>query len=213
MTRNLITTSNSAIDKKVEDIVFSVLDAWKKTTETWLGISKHLAGYQLDKTKEGKEVWKRVRTKLNENGLKDPTIDKLVVIGKNKVLQDKKYLKQLPASYNMLYELTTLSDDDAVLKQKLEDGDIDQNITIKGVQNLKEKTRIEFKKVTVKKLDNINKKTMIEISMTETYLVKNLDDINDKLHQVKSLFPNSKSVTVEIKGLFKKKLDQGDVDE
>jgi hypothetical protein len=113
----------------------------------------------------------------------------------------------------MLYELTTLSDDDAVLKQKLEDGDIDQNITIKGVQNLKEKTRIEFKKVTVKKLDNINKKTMIEISMTETYLVKNLDDINDKLHQVKSLFPNSKSVTVEIKGLFKKKLDQGDIDE
>ena len=172
-----------------------------------------MAGYQLDKTKEGKEVWKKVRTKLNENGLKDPTIDKLVVIGKNKVLQDKKYLKQLPASYNMLYELTTLSDDDAVLKQKLEDGDIDQNITIKGVQNLKEKTRLEFKKITVKKLDNINKKTMIEISMTETYLVKNLDDINDKLHQVKSLFPNSKSVTVEIKGLFKKKLDQGDVDE
>ena len=113
----------------------------------------------------------------------------------------------------MLYELTTLSDDDAVLKQKLEDGDIDQNITIKGVQNLKEKTRLEFKKITVKKLDNKNKKTMIEISMTETYLVKNLDDINDKLHQVKSLFPNSKSVTVEIKGLFKKKLDQGDVDE
>jgi hypothetical protein len=54
---------------------------------------------------------------------------------------------------------------------------------------------------------------MIEIQMTQTYLANNLQDINEKLLQVKMLFRNSKSVSVETKGLFKKKLNQGDVDE
>jgi len=217
MTQNLIIAKNSSVELKVNKIVNEVLDAWKKTTETWLAIGKSLSEYQLDRTEEGKEVWKGVQTKLIQNGLGKSTIDKLVVIGKNKILQNKKYLKQLPASYDKLYEITTLPVSDDVLKQKLEDGEINHDITTKEIQILKEELRIDSKgsiiKKRVVKLDSKNKKTMIEIQMTQTYLANNLQEINEKLLQVKMLFRNSKSVSVETKGLFKKKLNQGDVDE
>jgi len=217
MTQNLIIAKNSSVEQKVSKIVNEVLDAWKKTTETWLGIGKSLSEYQLDRTQEGKEIWKGVQTKLVQNGLGKSTIDKLVVIGKNKILQNKKYIKQLPASYDKLYEITTLPVSDDVLKQKLEDGEINHDITTKEIQTLKEELRIDSKGSTIQKrvvkLDSKNKKTMIEIQMTQTYLANNLQDINAKLLQVKMLFRNSKSVSVETKGLFKKKLNQGDVDE
>ena len=217
MTENLIVAKNSSVELKVNKIVNEVLDAWKKTTETWLAIGKSLSEYQLDRTEEGKEVWKGVQTKLIQNGLGKSTIDKLVVIGKNKILQNKKYLKKLPASYDKLYEITTLPVSDDVLKQKLEDGEINHDITTKEIQILKEELRIDAKGPTIKqkvvKLDGKNKKTMIEIQMTQTYLANNLQDINEKLLQVKMLFRNSKSVSVETKGLFRKKLNQGDVDE
>lgn len=217
MTENLIVAKKSSVELKVNKIVNEVLDAWKKTTETWLAIGKSLSEYQLDRTEEGKEVWKGVQTKLNQSGLGKSTIDKLVVIGKNKILQNKKYLKQLPASYDKLYEITTLPVSDDVLKQKLEDGEINHDITTKEIQILKEELRIDSKGTTIKqkiiKLDSKNKKTMIEIQMTQTYLANNLQDINEKLLQVKMLFRNSKSVSVETKGLFRKKLNQGDVDE
>ena len=217
MTQNLIIAKNSSVEQKVSKIVNEVLDAWKKTTETWLGIGKSLSEYQLDRTEEGKEIWKGVQTKLVQNGLGKSTIDKLVVIGKNKILQNKKYIKQLPASYDKLYEITTLPVSDDVLKQKLEDGEINHDITTKEIQTLKEELRIDSKGSTIQKrvvkLDSKNKRTMIEIQMTQTYLANNLQDINEKLLQVKMLFRNSKSVSVETKGLFKKKLNQGDVDE
>jgi hypothetical protein len=217
MTQNLIIAKNSSVEQKVNKIVNEVLDAWKKTTETWLGIGKSLSEYQLDRTEEGKEIWKGVQTKLVQNGLGKSTIDKLVVIGKNKILQNKKYIKQLPASYDKLYEITTLPVSDDVLKQKLEDGEINHDITTKEIQTLKEELRIDSKgspiQKRVVKLDSKNKRTMIEIQMTQTYLANNLQDINEKLLQVKMLFRNSKSVSVETKGLFKKKLNQGDVDE
>ena len=217
MTQNLIIAKNSSVEQKVNKIVNEVLDAWKKTTETWLGIGKSLSEYQLDRTEEGKEIWKGVQTKLNQGGLGKSTIDKLVVIGKNKILQNKKYIKQLPASYDKLYEITTLPVSDDVLKQKLEDGEINHDITTKEIQTLKEELRIDSKGSTIQKkevkLDSKNKRTMIEIQMTQTYLANNLQDINEKLLQVKMLFRNSKSVSVETKGLFKKKLNQGDVDE
>jgi hypothetical protein len=217
MTQNLIIAKNSSVEQKVSKIVNEVLDAWKKTTETWLGIGKSLSEYQLDRTEEGKEVWKGVQTKLTQNGLGKSTIDKLVVIGKNKILQNKKYLKQLPASYDKLYSLTTIEISDEVFKQKLENGEINTDITTKEIQILKEEHRIDFNGSTINqkivKLDSKNKKTMIEIQMTQTYLANNLQDINEKLLQVKMLFRNSKSVSVETKGLFKKKLNQGDVDE
>jgi len=217
MTQNLIIAKNSLVEQKVNKIVNEVLDAWKKTTETWLGIGKSLSEYQLDRTEEGKEIWKGVQTKLVQNGLGKSTIDKLVVIGKNKILQNKKYIKQLPASYDKLYEITTLPVSDDVLKQKLEDGEINHDITTKEIQTLKEELRIDSKGSTIQKkevkLDSKNKRTMIEIQMTQTYLANNLQDINAKLLQVKMLFRNSKSVSVETKGLFKKKLNQGDVDE
>jgi hypothetical protein len=217
MTQNLIIAKNSSVEQKVSKIVNEVLDAWKKTTETWLGIGKSLSEYQLDRTEEGKEIWKGVQTQLNQNGLGKSTIDKLVVIGKNKILQNKKYIKQLPASYDKLYSLTTIEISDEVFKQKLENGEINTDITTKEIQILKEEHRIDFKGSTINqkviKLDSKNKKTMIEIQMTQTYLANNLQDINEKLLQVKMLFRNSKSVSVETKGLFKKKLNQGDVDE
>ena len=116
-----------------------------------------------------------------------------------------------------MYEITTLPVSDDVLKQKLEDGEINHDITTKEIQILKEELRIDSKGSTIKqkvvKLDSKNKRTMIEIQMTQTYLANNLQDINEKLLQVKMLFRNSKSVSVETKGLFKKKLNQGDVDE
>jgi len=217
MTQNLIIAKNSSVEQKVNKIVNEVLDAWKKTTETWLGIGKSLSEYQLDRTEEGKEIWKGVQTKLVQNGLGKSTIDKLVVIGKNKILQNKKYIKQLPASYDKLYSLTTIKISDEVFKQKLENGEINTDITTKEIEILKEEYRIDFKGSTINqkivKLDSKNKKTMIEIQMTQTYLANNLQDINEKLLQVKMLFRNSKSVSVETKGLFKKKLNQGDVDE
>jgi len=217
MNQNPIIAKNSSVEQKVSKIVNEVLDAWKKTTETWLGIGKSLSEYQLDRTQEGKEIWKGVQTKLVQNGLGKSTIDKLVVIGKNKILQNKKYIKQLPASYDKLYEITTLPVSDDVLKQKLEDGEINHDITTKEIQTLKEELRIDSKGSTIQKkevkLDSKNKRTMIEIQMTQTYLANNLQDINEKLLQVKMLFRNSKSVSVETKGLFKKKLNQGDVDE
>ena len=217
MTQNLIIAKNSSVEQKVSKIVNEVLDAWKKTTETWLGIGKSLSEYQLDRTEEGKEIWKGVQTKLVQNGLGKSTIDKLVVIGKNKILQNKKYIKQLPASYDKLYSLTTIEISDEVFKQKLENGEINTDITTKEIEILKEEYRIDFKGSTINqkviKLDSKNKKTMIEIQMTQTYLANNLQDINEKLLQVKMLFRNSKSVSVETKGLFKKKLNQGDVDE
>ena len=49
--------------------------------------------------------------------------------------------------------------------------------------------------------------------MTDSYLAKNLDEIHKQFGKVKIMFKSSKSVAVDAKGLFKRKLDQGDVDE
>jgi hypothetical protein len=77
----------------------------------------------------------------------------------------------------------------------------------------KSDTSLTSKNTSNKKLDSTNRKTVIEIQMTDSYVAKNLDEIHKHFGKLKIMFKSSKSMSVEAKGLFKKKVEQGDVDE
>ena len=221
MSSNLVVTNRPTVIQEANRIVKDVLDAWKKTTETWIGIGKVLHQYQEDKSEHGKKVYKQVQLKLQEKGIGAETLRKLARIGANKILQTNANIERLPASYNKLYEISLLSDSE--IKKHLLKNEINPEVSLIELRNLKDKsdryssseitTSNSSKESSKKTYDSKDKKTMIEIKMTESYLANNLDEINEKLLQFKLAFKNSRSVSFETKGLFKRKIKQGDIDE
>jgi len=183
MSSNLTITDSKKIEQEANRIVGEITDAWKKTTQTWLGISKALVQYRDNKSEDGKQVWKLVQIKLDDWGIRESTIKKLCVIG-----EIESHIKRKQIHPEMQGEAVKL-------------------LTGKSDSSLPSKT------TSSKKLDSSNRKTIIEIQMTDSYLAKNLDEIHKQFGKVKIMFKSSKSVAVDAKGLFKRKLDQGDVDE
>jgi hypothetical protein len=108
MSSNLTITDSKKIEQEANRIVGEITDAWKKTTQTWLGISKALVQYRDNKSEDGKQVWKLVQIKLDDWGIRESTIKKLCVIGDRQILH--KYVDYLPPSYNKMYEITSLTD-------------------------------------------------------------------------------------------------------
>jgi hypothetical protein len=97
MSSNLTITESKKIEQEANRIVGEITDAWKKTTQTWLGISKALVQYRDNKSEDGKQVWKLVQIKLDDWGIRESTIKKLCVIGDRQILH--KYVDYLPPSY------------------------------------------------------------------------------------------------------------------
>jgi hypothetical protein len=211
MSSNLTITDSKRIEQEANRIVGEITDAWKKTTQTWLGISKALVQYRDNKSEDGKQVWKLVQIKLDDWGIRESTIKKLCVIGDRQILH--KYVDYLPPSYNKIYEITSLTDSE--IESHIKRKQIHPEMQGEAVKLLtgKSDSSLPSKTTSSKKLDSSNRKTIIEIQMTDSYLAKNLDEIHKQFGKVKIMFKSSKSVAVDAKGLFKRKLDQGDVDE
>ena len=219
---NQIVSDNELIDKqkvqkKVDEIVFEITSAFRRTAETWLGISEQLVRYQSDKSLEGKEIYKLVRFQLNEKlGLGQTTLDKMCVIGQHKKFLDK-YVDKLPPSYNKIYAIAQYAKDygSSEIKQWFIEDRIKPDISEEQIKNLRSFVVPTQKSLPTpkKKLDAVNKKLCIEILLTDTYVANNLDEINKKFNKIELLFPNSKSVAVNARGLFNKKIVQGDTDE
>lgn len=222
ITDNQIVSDNEIIDKKVvqkkvDEIVFEITNAFRRTAETWLGISELLVKYQSDKSLEGKEIYKLVRFQLNEKlGLGVTTLDKMCVIGQHKKFLEK-YADKLPPSYNKIYAIAMYVKDygSNEIKQWFIEDRIKPDISEEQIKNLRSSVVPTQKSLPTskKRLDPITKKLCIEILLTDTYVANNLDEINKKFKKIELLFPNSKSVAVNARGLFNKKIVQGDVDE
>ena len=211
MSTKFTVLDNKKIEQEANRIVVEITDAWKKTTQTWLGISKALVQYRDDKSEDGKQVWKLVQIKLDDWGIRESTIKKLCVIGDRKILH--KYADYLPPSYNKMYQIAQLTDSEieSHIKKKQIHPEM-QGEAVKLLTGISD-TSLPSKSSSNKKLDSTNRKTVIEIQMTDSYLAKNLDEIHKQFGKVKIMFKSSKSVAIDAKGLFKRKLDQGDVDE
>jgi hypothetical protein len=211
MSTKITVLDNRKIEQDANRIVVEITDAWKKTTETWLGISKALVHYRDDKSEHGKQVWKSVQFKLDDWGIRESTIKKLCVIGDRQILH--KYVDYLPPSYNKMYEIASLTDSqiESHIKKKQIHPEM-QGEAVKLLSGKSDKT-LTSKNISNKKLDSTNRKTVIEIQMTDNYVAKNLDEIHKHFGKLKIMFKTSKSMSVEAKGLFKRKVEQGDVDE
>lgn len=138
------------------------------------------------------------------------------MIGQHKKFLDK-FVDKLPPSYNKIYALAQYAKDygSNEIKQWFIENKIKPDITEEQIKNLRDNILDTPKSLPSpkKKLDAINKKLCIEILLTDTYVANNIDEINKRFKKISLLFPNSKSIAVNARGLFNKKIVQGDIDE
>lgn len=221
ITDNQIVSDDQLIDtqkiqKKVDEIVYEITSAFRRTAETWLGISELLVKYQSDKSLEGKEIYKRVRFQLQQKlGLGETTIDKMCTIGQH-IRFLEKYIDKLPPSYNKIHAIAKYVKDygSNEVKQWFIEEKIKPDISGEDIKNLRSNvSKLKSISSPIKRLDAVNKKLCIEILLTDTYVANNLNEINKKFKKIELMFPNSKSVATNARGLFNKKIVQGDLDE
>jgi len=215
MTSNLTISQEKQILKNADNVFNEITFAWKKSTETLLAIAKKLHEYE-NKSKEsleGKLFWKILREKLSAWGLNEGTNYKLRQIGAKEILHDPKLLEYLPPSYNKLYSLVEVTDKE--IKDGIKKKEINPQISFETLKRLSNSKPSKELITTQTETESSELRTVIQIQMSDSYVAHNLDAINEKFIALQTeLFKGRKTnIKVERKGLFKKKVEQGDLDE
>jgi hypothetical protein len=122
----LTADAKSVVANALADIKQSV----QKTANAILDLAEILYKYSL------KKEWYFIREELvNSNTFSDSVLKKLLPIGQNKILTDKKHREQLPFGYNHLYPLTQIQND--TLEKLIDKGDVHIGLTVEEANRLK----------------------------------------------------------------------------
>jgi hypothetical protein len=102
---------------------------------------------------------------------------------------------------------------DKEIKDGIKKKEINPQISFETLKRLSKNN--STKELTITETESSELRTVIQIQMSDSYVAHNLDAINEKFIALQAeLFRGRKTnIKVERKGLFKKKVEQGDLDE
>jgi hypothetical protein len=165
-----------AIDHKlVEEALTEIRSAGQNATTAYLHLADTIAKWNARKE------WGEIeRTLISQQVISDSVLKKLILIGSNSVLMDKKNWTKLPLGYNHLYPFTQIAPDKLV--ELIDEGKIHNGLSVKESNELKEQHRAK-RAPALRNASTLNYTIKIKVS-TE---VKNIKS------QIKSQFNTLKN--------------------
>lgn len=158
------------IQNGTEMTIREIEGSWNKTVESLLVTAQLLLACQK------RSDWFQIKAELSTRKImQTEVLSMMMSIGRNKLLNQQDYLKQLPRSYNSLYHLSKM--DSTVLKEKLKAGEITSSIRLVDVRML---TAGLKKKIIPTKKKTISKHHIKTISMS-LYAYEKHKDVVDAL--------------------------------
>jgi hypothetical protein len=158
--------------------------------------------HELKTNKSNKKLWVEVRDSLIERKIMSRTIiSNLCKVGENQLLVQNVNL--LPRSYNTMWELTKLTEDD--LEDKFNQGLINPELKLEQVRqwSINDVIESDFEIIEEVSEDNPMKRS-VTIYINEEDIINNPDIIQEHINQIESIMDYAK---IETSGLLKRKID------
>jgi hypothetical protein len=116
-----------ATSVEVEHAVQEIGQSWYKAVESIIETATLLHKYKKSK------LWKPIKEELiARNIMKDSVMSMLSAIAENTLLTSQEHIPLLPPSYNTLYQLTKLGDEE--LERRFIEGDIHPNLKVEDTR-------------------------------------------------------------------------------
>ena len=115
------------VSVEVEHAVKEIGESWHKAVQSIIDTAVLVHHYKKSK------YWKDIKEQLIErNIMKDSVMSMLSAIAENPLLTSEEHIPLLPPSYNTLYQLTKLGDEE--LQRRFIDGDIHPNLKVEDTR-------------------------------------------------------------------------------
>lgn len=120
--------------KLVEEALAEIRIAGQNATTAYLHLADTIVKWNASKE------WNEIeRTLISQQIISDSVLKKLILIGSNSVLMDKKNWTKLPLGYNHLYPFTQIAPEKLV--KLIDDGKIHNGLSVKESNELKDQHR------------------------------------------------------------------------
>jgi hypothetical protein len=195
-----IISKNLPISSESEIVISNITSSWNKVAEYMMEVAITL--HELKTNKSNKKLWVEVRDSLIERKIMSRTIiSNLCKVGENQLLVQNVNL--LPRSYNTMWELTKLTEDD--LEDKFNQGLINPELKLEQVRqwSINDVIESDFEVIEEVSEDNPMKRS-VTIYINEEDIINNPDIIQEHINQIESIMDYAK---IETSGLLKRKIE------
>lgn len=195
-----IISKNVPISSESEIVISNITSSWNKVAEYMMEVAITL--HELKTNKSNKKLWVEVRDSLIERKIMSRTIiSNLCKVGENQLLVQNVNL--LPRSYNTMWELTKLTEDD--LEDKFNQGLINPELKLEQVRqwSINDVIETDFEVIEEVSEDNPMKRS-VTIYINEEDIINNPDIIEEHIKQIESIMDYAQ---IETSGLLKRKIE------
>jgi hypothetical protein len=195
-----IISKNTPISSESEIVISNITSSWNKVAEYMMEVAITL--HELKTNKSNKKLWVEVRDSLIERKIMSRTIiSNLCKVGENQLLVQNVNL--LPRSYNTMWELTKLTEDD--LEDKFNQGLINPELKLEQVRqwSINDVIESDFEIIEEVSEDNPMKRS-VTIYINEEDIINNPDIIEEHIKQIESIMDYAQ---IETSGLLKRKIE------
>ena len=195
-----IISKNTPISSESEIVISNITSSWNKVAEYMMEVAITL--HELKTNKSNKKLWVEVRDSLIERKIMSRTIiSNLCKVGENQLLVQNVSL--LPRSYNTMWELTKLTEDD--LEDKFNQGLINPELKLEQVRqwSINDVIESDFEIIEEVSEDNPMKRS-VTIYINEEDIINNPDIIEEHIKQIESIMDYAQ---IETSGLLKRKIE------
>ena len=195
-----IISKNVPISSESEIVISNITSSWNKVAEYMMEVAITL--HELKTNKSNKKLWVEVRDSLIDRKIMSRTIiSNLCKVGENQLLVQNVNL--LPRSYNTMWELTKLTEDD--LEDKFNQGLINPELKLEQVRqwSINDVIETDFEIIEEVSEDNPMKRS-ITIYINEEDIINNPDIIEEHIKQIESIMDYAQ---IETSGLLKRKIE------
>ena len=195
-----IISKNVPISSESEIVISNITSSWNKVAEYMMEVAITL--HELKTNKSNKKLWVEVRDSLIDRKIMSRTIiSNLCKVGENQLLVQNVSL--LPRSYNTMWELTKLTEDD--LEDKFNQGLINPELKLEQVRqwSINDVIETDFEVIEEVSEDNPMKRS-VTIYINEEDIINNPDIIEEHIKQIESIMDYAQ---IETSGLLKRKIE------
>ena len=195
-----IISKNVPISSESEIVISNITSSWNKVAEYMMEVAITL--HELKTNKSNKKLWVEVRDSLIDRKIMSRTIiSNLCKVGENQLLVQNVNL--LPRSYNTMWELTKLTEDD--LEDKFNQGLINPELKLEQVRqwSINDVIETDFEVIEEVSEDNPMKRS-VTIYINEEDIINNPDIIEEHIKQIESIMDYAQ---IETSGLLKRKIE------
>jgi hypothetical protein len=195
-----IISKNVPISSESEIVISNITSSWNKVAEYMVEVAITL--HELKTNKSNKKLWVEVRDSLIDRKIMSRTIiSNLCKVGENQLLVQNVNL--LPRSYNTMWELTKLTEDD--LEDKFNQGLINPELKLEQVRqwSINDVIETDFEVIEEVSEDNPMKRS-VTIYINEEDIINNPDIIEEHIKQIELIMDYAQ---IETSGLLKRKIE------